>query len=161
MLAALIINERLKDDQGATGGQCLIGLGHQPDLLLEIPVMEDLAHDEHIGGRQWVLEEVARVEAHPLAQSKRPHVVLEDGANRRQIEPAPREMAMCEGHLHWQSPLRRDRKSTRLNSSHVRISYAVFCLKKKRNRKTLRPFKTKTYHTTLHIYESHLLSLCT
>src|SRR3989442_11901765 len=25
-----------------------------------------------------------------------------------------------------------DRKSTRLNSSHVRISYAVFCLKKKR-----------------------------
>src|SRR3989442_5941617 len=28
--------------------------------------------------------------------------------------------------------VRRDRKSTRLNSSHVRISYAVFCLKKKK-----------------------------
>src|SRR5205814_8803985 len=28
-----------------------------------------------------------------------------------------------------------DRKSTRLNSSHLGISYAVFCLKKKRNRK--------------------------
>src|SRR5690606_40171687 len=27
--------------------------------------------------------------------------------------------------------IRRDRKSTRLNSSHVKISYAVFCLKKK------------------------------
>src|SRR5690606_41008279 len=27
--------------------------------------------------------------------------------------------------------VRRDRKSTRLNSSHVKISYAVFCLKKK------------------------------
>src|SRR5439155_12360507 len=27
----------------------------------------------------------------------------------------------------------RDRKSTRLNSSHVAISYAVFCLKKKKN----------------------------
>src|SRR5436309_8988984 len=27
-----------------------------------------------------------------------------------------------------------DRKSTRLNSSHVKISYAVFCLKKKRNK---------------------------
>src|SRR3989442_5894035 len=27
-----------------------------------------------------------------------------------------------------------DRKSTRLNSSHVRISYAVFCLKKKKTR---------------------------
>src|SRR5690606_41481506 len=32
---------------------------------------------------------------------------------------------------------RRDRKSTRLNSSHVKISYAVFCLKKK-NRKISR-----------------------
>src|SRR5436309_4548308 len=29
-----------------------------------------------------------------------------------------------------------DRKSTRLNSSHVKISYAVFCLKKKKNRHT-------------------------
>src|SRR5699024_12776966 len=29
---------------------------------------------------------------------------------------------------------RRDRKSTRLNSSHVSISYAVFCLKKKKSR---------------------------
>src|SRR2546421_3931926 len=29
-----------------------------------------------------------------------------------------------------------DRKSTRLNSSHDQISYAVFCLKKKNNRKT-------------------------
>src|SRR5690625_6954178 len=30
----------------------------------------------------------------------------------------------------------RDRKSTRLNSSHVAISYAVFCLKKKKQEKT-------------------------
>src|SRR5436309_7627036 len=29
---------------------------------------------------------------------------------------------------------RLDRKSTRLNSSHVKISYAVFCLKKKNNK---------------------------
>src|SRR5439155_9333180 len=32
--------------------------------------------------------------------------------------------------------LLRDRKSTRLNSSHVAISYAVFCLKKKNRQKT-------------------------
>src|SRR5690554_2421832 len=32
------------------------------------------------------------------------------------------------------SPAAGDRKSTRLNSSHVRISYAVFCLKKKNNK---------------------------
>src|SRR5690349_23663093 len=31
-------------------------------------------------------------------------------------------------------PAERDRKSTRLNSSHVEISYAVFCLKKKKEK---------------------------
>src|SRR5690554_1208415 len=36
--------------------------------------------------------------------------------------------------LRWNEGLA-DRKSTRLNSSHVRISYAVFCLKKKKNTK--------------------------
>src|SRR5215813_11899743 len=35
-------------------------------------------------------------------------------------------------HLQGPRPGPRDRKSTRLNSSHVRISYAVFCLKKKK-----------------------------
>src|SRR5437870_9033899 len=42
-----------------------------------------------------------------------------------------------------------DRKSTRLNSSHVAISYAVFCLKKKRqgpgSRKRLWTATSKTY----------------
>src|SRR5437870_10295300 len=38
-----------------------------------------------------------------------------------------------------------DRKSTRLNSSHVAISYAVFCLKKKKKTKKIRNLqKTKT-----------------
>src|SRR5438034_3734439 len=34
----------------------------------------------------------------------------------------------------WSRPLRLDRKSTRLNSSHTVISYAVFCLKKKKRK---------------------------
>src|SRR2546427_11881348 len=38
------------------------------------------------------------------------------------------------GSSHWQisTACSRDRKSTRLNSSHSQISYAVFCLKKKK-----------------------------
>src|SRR5256885_13202974 len=40
---------------------------------------------------------------------------------------------------------RQDRKSTRLNSSHLVISYAVFCLKKKNN-----------YHTHLACTSTHL-----
>src|SRR5438874_9953057 len=40
----------------------------------------------------------------------------------------------------------RDRKSTRLNSSHVEISYAVFCLKKKR----ALPSAPSVAHETMH-----------
>src|SRR3712207_8201800 len=40
----------------------------------------------------------------------------------------------------------RDRKSTRLNSSHANISYAVFCLKKK---------KKKKYHLVRHSEHSY------
>src|SRR5205807_9979389 len=39
-----------------------------------------------------------------------------------------------------------DRKSTRLNSSHLVISYAVFCLKKKK--KKIKTEKNKVSHTT-------------
>src|SRR3712207_6887893 len=35
--------------------------------------------------------------------------------------------------LQQKEVIERDRKSTRLNSSHANISYAVFCLKKKKN----------------------------
>src|SRR5215469_4639660 len=38
---------------------------------------------------------------------------------------------------------RLDRKSTRLNSSHVEISYAVFCLKKKKKKKKIIKYKKK------------------
>src|SRR2546430_4586415 len=49
---------------------------------------------------------------------------------------------MPDGVVHWvQSHVHSawlviDRKSTRLNSSHSQISYAVFCLKKKKTKKT-------------------------
>src|SRR5690606_40996508 len=44
------------------------------------------------------------------------------------------DMAIGMARLGGIGVLHRDRKSTRLNSSHVKISYAVFCLKKKKPR---------------------------
>src|SRR6266481_9154049 len=41
-----------------------------------------------------------------------------------------------------------DRKSTRLNSSHSSISYAVFCLKKKKKARTRATLRKKTASTT-------------
>src|SRR5688572_32505976 len=53
-----------------------------------------------------------------------------------------------------------DRKSTRLNSSHSQISYAVFCLKKKKSlSKTDIPRRSRSQeHTSAH--QSHLLLQC-
>src|SRR2546430_12485095 len=46
---------------------------------------------------------------------------------------------------------RRDRKSTRLNSSHSQISYAVFCLKKKKTHCSVRPTAFNRPCTTAHM----------
>src|SRR5256885_6117515 len=54
-----------------------------------------------------------------------------------------------------------DRKSTRLNSSHLVISYAVFCLKKKKNQKPLPISNLYTHQTItsifLYISKLHIL----
>src|SRR5437868_9993647 len=45
-----------------------------------------------------------------------------------------------------------DRKSTRLNSSHVSISYAVFCLKKKKKKtKSITPKLNETHDSSTHL----------
>src|SRR2546426_8423794 len=48
----------------------------------------------------------------------------------------------------WMGCPRTDRKSTRLNSSHLVISYAVFCLKKKKRTIKLAYSHTVSYETT-------------
>src|SRR5690349_23486832 len=61
----------------------------------------------------------------------------EGGGDRRQATLVLRgslgRLAQLTGSVKLRVLARRDRKSTRLNSSHVEISYAVFCLKKKIN----------------------------
>src|SRR5579863_1970156 len=54
----------------------------------------------------------------------------------------PRNFVRVDGRLLRQPFL--DRKSTRLNSSHPSISYAVFCLKKKKNTKNIYQIHIKT-----------------
>src|SRR3712207_8608900 len=53
---------------------------------------------------------------------KRPHIAFE------------RDLIACYLAVSYTAEIKtKDRKSTRLNSSHANISYAVFCLKKKQN----------------------------
>src|SRR5258708_19839163 len=63
-------------------------------------------------------------------------------------EPAPTLHAREDRADQGSGPGDRDRKSTRLNSSHQIISYAVFCLKKKKEPNTLK--KTYTHHHPVH-----------
>src|SRR5436305_10678966 len=59
-------------------------------------------------------------------------------------EPVPERRQCRLNRLpHWRQQA--DRKSTRLNSSHVRISYAVFCLKKKKNINQLKSVLTQQH----------------
>src|SRR5690606_41027309 len=69
-----------------------------------------------------------------------PHVACRWRVRCRRSPPAPRCPAAQKPVMPWAEPFAgspvpstpdQDRKSTRLNSSHVKISYAVFCLKKK------------------------------
>src|SRR3712207_7791916 len=81
---------------------------------------------EHVGER----EEVVLVRAPPVVEHEQTRGVAVRGtlAKRELLDrhdPAP------ETRLRSFGAWRRDRKSTRLNSSHANISYAVFCLKKK------------------------------
>src|SRR5690625_1831885 len=57
-----------------------------------------------------------------------PFIVVHQGLSPRLVQPL-------------------DRKSTRLNSSHVAISYAVFCLKKKKKTKTRTAYNTSEQAT--------------
>src|SRR5690349_23620988 len=67
------------------------------------------------------------------AGAAREALVFELGAHVE--EGLPLDGAQADGDAEILLPLRlEDRKSTRLNSSHVEISYAVFCLKKKTSR---------------------------
>src|SRR5699024_12874337 len=58
---------------------------------------------------------------HPTSPPPLVHVLFRAGLCLRTFQIFP----------HGKHPVHPDRKSTRLNSSHVSISYAVFCLKKK------------------------------
>src|SRR5258705_4998909 len=57
------------------------------------------------------------------------------------LEPDPNGTLATSACRPGRRPRRRDRKSTRLNSSHLGISYAGFCLKKK---KTVTPMQSGT-----------------
>src|SRR3712207_8049009 len=76
---------------------------------------------------------------HQPDDRRRVHAAREEGAERH-VRHQP----------HAHRLVQEDRKSTRLNSSHANISYAVFCLKKKKN---LHNNTKRENYITTHTYD--------
>src|SRR5947209_12469366 len=74
---------------------------------------------DHVPGRY---EHLVQTDASDHGEPMRARVVANGAEDLGQAEEAPEGVT--------------DRKSTRLNSSHANISYAVFCLKKKKTKTT-------------------------
>src|SRR3989442_4705651 len=95
----------------------------------------------------FVQEVVAEVDAmtHPLVGDAAGKLLVETKFEiklgiKRPVrfvhQPGPPIRILLADQRAWLMNKPQDRKSTRLNSSHVRISYAVFCLKKKKKEKS-------------------------
>src|SRR5690606_40704493 len=92
-------------------------VGEPLEQVLDVDGVQDAAAVLRVGGEPH--------EGHPSAAAAKVR-------RRKASGSTSRAGALTAG---WRNAVRRalleDRKSTRLNSSHVKISYAVFCLKKK------------------------------
>src|SRR5690242_21456013 len=94
---------------------------------IEDPVLGRLTWDKVYGAWTWTF-------AVPLADGSaiRANMLPDAAWDPLNLDSLPRIRALVEWLRGNEPSLRaRDRKSTRLNSSHMSISYAVFCLKKK------------------------------
>src|SRR5699024_12827144 len=69
----------------------------------------------------------------PPGSTLSPYTTLFRSCSPSSTAPSPTTRRIRSNPRTSSTPHRQDRKSTRLNSSHVSISYAVFCLKKKKN----------------------------
>src|SRR3712207_7299270 len=85
-------------------------------LFRSLPLdgLERCQHRLHVGGEALILERMGDVGERPVEVAREQ---IEDGLHTGRVA---RDVQLA------------DRKSTRLNSSHANISYAVFCLKKKK-----------------------------
>src|SRR2546430_10327410 len=89
-------------------------------------------------------------DALPICAERRPapDAVAAGRTHLGQCATGRRQAAARRRGLGGLRPRLRDRKSTRLNSSHSQISYAVFCLKKKINPPHVRPSMLRNHVRT-------------
>src|SRR5690625_5762273 len=110
--------------------QTLLRLDGLPNLGDPVVV----CNEEHRFMVAEQLKEIGQTRAaillEPLARNTAPALALA-ALKAQSMTDNPTLLVLAADHVIRDVELFQDRKSTRLNSSHVAISYAVFCLKKK------------------------------
>src|SRR5437667_7837960 len=124
----------------ALAARFAVTLGDELQCLLPTPQpVWDVAHD--LRARLPTVDWVVACGRGPITTPLAPTAPEIDGPcfheARAAMDRAKRERLVFAfgGFTSALEPLARDRKSTRLNSSHITISYAVFCLKKKKKKR--------------------------
>src|SRR5690554_7259035 len=143
--AASAIQHRCEKDPQLGGLPVRIGIAYGPTLLTEDDVFGDTVNDAAC------VTHIARAGQVVLTQSVVNNLQGELLAKCQMFDQINTKGDTGETtifRLLWETSVHRerDRKSTRLNSSHVRISCAVFCLKKKKKKKNKNKNKKKKRH---------------
>src|SRR6266540_5650772 len=106
---------------GASPGLPASPQGTAPAEGRSVDEKRDNSADDRSDQSRWAEHSLATIEQ-----------IAEEPTDQRADEPERKGPQ----HAHGISPRnQQDRKSTRLNSSHITISYAVFCLKKKKHKR--------------------------
>src|SRR5262245_16130314 len=111
--------------QKAAGALGRINQQSERTIQALVPLLRD-SDDQVRYSAQWSLSQIAAE-----LQSPRRALGTNNDSIIQLLQTAQGAMAETSAPEGFQGRIRQDRKSTRLNSSHLGISYAVFCLKKK------------------------------
>ena len=106
VLFARVVDQGFMDDYRAAGRQDIVGLAKKHHLFVQVPVMENVPHDDHIALRQWIFEEIPWVKAHTLCDASRLRIGLEYRLHHRKIHPTARQMLVRQRDLGCHAALR-------------------------------------------------------
>ena len=99
VFGAVVVDDGVVGDEGAAGGESFVGFADEHVLGGEVPVVEDVTHHDDVGRRDGVVEEAAGMEVDAVGDAVGGDVVLEDGADFREVEADACEVGVGEGDL--------------------------------------------------------------
>jgi len=82
----LVIDQGFDGDERAAGRERIVGRADKLHLFLQVPIVQNHPHRDHVSLGQWVLKEIAGCNADAIAQAGGGDVLSCHGFDRRQVE---------------------------------------------------------------------------